>query len=109
MASAQGDYGHAHRLFLEAIQLASDIQATPQALDALLGLASVLSQTGETNHAFALLTLVRDHTASTQESKADAERLSAELLPYLSSEIAPPAQEGESDHTIDSLIGGILP
>jgi hypothetical protein len=78
------------------------------ALDALVGVASVLAQMGEPVEALALLALVREHAASTQESRASAERLCKALAAQLAAEPADPDREPEPESTISLLLKEML-
>lgn len=108
MASALEDHERAHNAFLDALQLATEIQATPMALNALVGIASVLAQMGEPVEALALLTLVREHAASTQESRASAERLCEALAAQLAAEPVDPDRGQEQESTINLLLKEML-
>jgi hypothetical protein len=71
--------------FSEALQMALNIQALPGALDALVGLASLLIKTGdaEREQALEILALALSHPASSRDNQDRAARLLAELEPLL--------------------------
>lgn len=68
---AEQDAAH---YYLEALQLGWETQAPPRMLNALVGIATLLSRSREQERAVALLALVRDHPASETVTRAKAER-----------------------------------
>lgn len=65
--------------FFEALRAAWAIRATPETLEALAGIATVLAEDNP-SQAYALATLVARHPAVTQESKDHAETLQSQLV-----------------------------
>ncbi len=67
-AVAQSHFGQAQRHFEAALTIAETLQATPQILEAQVGLASCLAHTGEPEEAMKLLTFVLEHPACSFET-----------------------------------------
>ena len=67
-----------------ALPLIMQLETTPQALEALAGMAHVQAQAGEWERALALIGLVTHHPSSYQESKDRLAGLEAELRAALS-------------------------
>ena len=87
-AAALGDDTEAGRIWREAMRIAIQTGGTPVALDALVGLASLLArraQPGDAERAFEWLVYALAHPGSTQETKSRARRLceslGAQLIP----------------------------
>ncbi len=82
---AQRQNTKAGKLYLEALQIVSEIQAIPAVLDALTGIAGIMFDEDECERALELVTLVLNHPAADGETKQRAERihtiLMVELLP----------------------------
>jgi hypothetical protein len=78
-----GDFLAARKVFLEALPMALEVQATPLALDALIGLAHLEARAGQAEQALELALCVSYHPASTQEAKERAGQLCAELAAQL--------------------------
>src|SRR5262245_57050675 len=83
---ALGEDTEAQRCFLEALRTAVAAQALPVALEALAGTAAVRVRAGASEAALELLTQILRHPSSSQETKARAEQLRAELERQLSPE-----------------------
>lgn len=83
---ALGEDTEAQRCFLEALRTAVAAQALPVALEALAGTAAVRVRAGASEAALELLTQIVGHASSSQETKARAEQLRAELECQLSPE-----------------------
>lgn len=74
-----GEADASRRAFHEALRLTMEIQAQPLTLDALVGLAALLSQEDQAEQAVRLLVLARHHPASTSETQAKAAQQLAAL------------------------------
>lgn len=76
-----GEYPVAQLSFSRALKTALDIQAVPVALEALVGIAGLLSKGEDTERerAVELLGLVLNHSAAPKDSRDSAARLLAEL------------------------------
>jgi len=79
-----GDDAEAQRCFLEGCQTTVAAQALPVALEALAGMAAVRMRAGASESALELLTQILGHPSSSQETKARAEQLRAEVERQLS-------------------------
>ncbi|MBI5033936.1 MAG: tetratricopeptide repeat protein [Chloroflexi bacterium] len=84
--TAQNDPDEAKQIFEEALKMGMEIQAVPLVLDALIGLAGLHAQAGELEQALEFSICVANHSAATQEAKARAEKLIAELTPPMSAQ-----------------------
>ena len=82
-----GDHALARQHWLEALQFAQRGNLVCRQLDALLGLAQWKVLSGKTEAALTLVKLVRDHPASEEITHRRADRLYAELVNTLSSEL----------------------
>lgn len=69
VALMTGDLSTAQKTYLDVLRSAVEAQATPIALDALLGLSRVRLQMGEPEQAYELAYHVLNHIAATQEAK----------------------------------------
>ena len=80
-ASVLGEYLVARSSFNRALKTAMDIQAVPIALEAVVGVASLLAkgEDKERERAVELLGLVLDHSAAPKSSRDSAARLLTEL------------------------------
>src|SRR5262249_20512141 len=83
---ALGDDTEAQRCFLEGFKTAVAAQALPVALEALVGMAAMRLRAGASESALELLTQILGHPSSSQETKARAEQLRAEVERQLSPE-----------------------
>jgi predicted ATPase/DNA-binding SARP family transcriptional activator/Tfp pilus assembly protein PilF len=78
VARALGEAEESRAYFREALKTAVEIEATPLALDVLVGMAMLIKD-NETEWALELLTLTSQHAASGRETRDRAARLLAEL------------------------------
>jgi tetratricopeptide (TPR) repeat protein len=112
---ALAEYGSARTHFLTALETAIEGQMTPVALDALVGLATLLTcqpgadaepaSTITNQQASQLLAFVLSHPASSQEVKDRAQRLQAELDAISSRQIAVAIQApGQARNLQEALI-----
>jgi predicted ATPase/DNA-binding SARP family transcriptional activator len=126
MTCALADYPAAKQYFLAALQLAIEGQITPIALDALVGLATLLVRQpavsenlsglpdltglGSTvkERAVELLVLVLNHPASSHEVKDKAQRLLAKLEAELPPQVIAAAQERGRARKLEEVAAEIL-
>jgi predicted ATPase/transcriptional regulator with XRE-family HTH domain len=105
---ALGDYAAARDYFVESFRTAIESQLIPHALDALVGLAEVQAHEGAGESALELLWHVLRHPASTQEAKARAERLQADLKINFTPPQIETLQEQGQGVTFEMLVEKIL-
>jgi tetratricopeptide (TPR) repeat protein len=110
LASTQSDYGSAERCFKEALSIALDLQALPELLEVLNGLAANLAKTGAAEHVIELLALIVNHPATYQHSRESAEQLLGELQGHVAPAIATAAyargQARELTELVAELVAG---
>jgi predicted ATPase len=115
---ALAEYGAAKQYFLAALQTATDAQLMPVALNALVGLATLLSHllTGEAEpgltpmkeRAGELLALVLSHPATGQEVKDKAQRLLTELQTKLPPQVIAAAHASGQTRTLEEVVAELL-
>jgi hypothetical protein len=90
--------------------MALDIQARQDIVDALVGLASLLINSGEAGreHALEILALALNHPASSRENQDRAARLLAELQPQLPAEAVKAVRTRERANTLEMLVKAAL-
>ncbi len=105
---ALGEYDDSKYYFVEALKTAREVQAAPQALLALLGLARLYSRFGHPDKAWELLTFVSQHPAIIDEVRILAGSLTSELQPRLSPEQKAEAEQRalarDLEETVDSTV-----
>jgi len=106
--TAAGDWSEAKRVYLVALQMGVEVQATSLALDALTGLAHLQARAGEAEHALELLMRVLSHSASTQEAKDRAGQLRAQLETQLTPEQIKAIQARAQAKSFDTLVAEIV-
>lgn len=106
-AAAQ-DWSEARRIFLDALRLGMELQATPLALDALIGLAHVQSEADQAEQAMELSVRVEGHAAGTQDCKDRAGRLRAALQQRLPAEEIQAAQARARANALEVRVEEIL-
>jgi tetratricopeptide (TPR) repeat protein len=106
--TAAGDWSEAERVYLDALQMAVEAQATSLALDALTGLAHLQARADRAEQALELLTYVLSHSASTQEAKDRAGQLRAQLETRLRPEQIKATQARTQAKSVDTLVAEIL-
>jgi tetratricopeptide (TPR) repeat protein len=74
-----GNETEARRIWRESLSIATNIHATPVALEALAGFANLRAKQGDSEHALELLSIVLNHPASLQVTKNRASALWSEL------------------------------
>jgi hypothetical protein len=107
-AYALGEREAAQRHFREALKIAVEIETLPVALDALVGLATLLHTGEQKERALELLIFVRQHSASSYETKGKAERLIAEIEMDLPTQVVSAARIKGRASTLEVLAEEIL-
>jgi predicted ATPase/DNA-binding SARP family transcriptional activator/Tfp pilus assembly protein PilF len=97
VARALGEDAASRGYFYQALRTAMAIQATPLALDALVGIALLIKDT-EATHAHELLVLAQQHPASGKETRDRAAGLLAELEVQ-----ARTRSRSDSQHPVDTF------
>ena len=105
---ALGNDAEAGRIWREALHIATDIHATPVALEALAGFASLQAKQGDREYALELLLIVLNHPASYQETKNRASGLRAELEAQLTSSQCEATQTHAGEKTFEAVVGDLL-
>jgi predicted ATPase/transcriptional regulator with XRE-family HTH domain len=105
---ALGNEAEAGHLWREALRIATDIHATPVALEALAGFASLQTKQGDREHALELLLIVLNHPASFQEAKNRAAQLRTKLEAQLTSQQVEAAQTRAKAKTFEAAVEEIL-
>ncbi len=94
--------------FHEALKIAVELQAMPLALEALTGLAWVLSREGGPQKALEMLAAVLRHPASDRETRERAELLLTDLQTSLSPETVATALERGAEREIEQVLEEFL-
>jgi predicted ATPase/transcriptional regulator with XRE-family HTH domain len=89
--------------FRQALQIAMRIGATPVALQALVGIATLYAKEGSTQQALELATYAWQHPSSDHQTKDRAERLHAELESDLMTEQIEAARSRAQSIKLDSI------
>lgn len=107
---ALGEREAAEQHFREALKIAMEIGTLPVAMEALVGLATLLHPGAqhEKERALELLEFVLHHSASSYETKGKAERLIAEIEEKLPAQVVSAAQKRGQGRTIESFVKEIL-
>jgi predicted ATPase/DNA-binding SARP family transcriptional activator len=92
LASGKHRHTEARDHFRQALELATQYQLAPLALDICRSVAQLLAQTEEIEQAVELLALVEQHEASTFETRKKARQFLAALTDQLPAEMAGAAQ-----------------
>jgi tetratricopeptide (TPR) repeat protein len=103
-ATASGDLGEARRIYLQALELAQEVQAVPLALDALVGLAYHYTQAGDPERVLRLCNYVLAHAASIQETKARARCLAEQAESRLTLEQVQSATNWGVGKSLEAII-----
>lgn len=101
-------YSDAEQHYLEALQTAAGIQATPLVLGGLFGVARLRRARGELEPALELTALVLHHSAIDPEDREKAKQLQAELVSELPPESVAAAQRRGRDRKLEDAVAGIL-
>ncbi|HXV96976.1 MAG TPA: tetratricopeptide repeat protein, partial [Anaerolineae bacterium] len=80
-ASDENRKAEARQFYEQALKLALKHRLAPVALDVFIGVAGLLAQRQKTHKAVELLSLVKDHPASTHETREKANQLLTTSLP----------------------------
>jgi predicted ATPase len=88
VASGEHRDAEARDYFRQALELATEHQLAPIALDVCVEVARLLAPAGKTEQAVELLTLAKQHEASTFETRNNARRLLTELMDQVQPEMA---------------------
>ncbi len=107
-AAAADDPSEAGRNYLDALQLALEVQVISLALDALTGLAQLQARAGRAEQALALSICVLSHSASTQESKDRARQLRSQLESQLTPRQVEAVQARAEVKSFDALVAEFL-
>jgi predicted ATPase/transcriptional regulator with XRE-family HTH domain len=92
VAAGKHRHAEARDYFWQALELATEHQLAPIALDVCVGVARLLALVGKTEQAVELLTLAKRHEASTFQTRNTAWQLLPKLLDQLQPETARVAQ-----------------
>jgi tetratricopeptide (TPR) repeat protein len=103
-----GNYLEAEMIYRDALQESMDSEAIPLALDALLGISNVQSQSGNIQNAFMLCINILDNPLSESETKSRAEQLLGHLETMLSSEQIKEARTTAQEKTFDWIVKQVL-
>jgi tetratricopeptide (TPR) repeat protein len=105
---ALGNDAEAERVWRESLRIAIETRATPVALEALAGFASLQAQRGNLEHALELLLMVSNHPASFQGTKDRAARLRAEVEAQLTSQQVEAAQGRAQAKSFEAVVDELL-
>jgi tetratricopeptide (TPR) repeat protein len=105
---ALGNEAEAGRVWREALRIATEIHATPVALEALAGFASLRAKQGDREHALGLLLVVLNHPASLQITKNRASALRADLEAQLTPTQVEAIQAHAADKTFEAVVEDLL-
>ncbi|GIV98517.1 MAG: hypothetical protein KatS3mg057_3174 [Herpetosiphonaceae bacterium] len=108
LACEPGDYATSTEHFDRALKVAVDIQAIPEVLSILIGIADRLVRQGATEEAIQLAAVVLSHPASYQLTKQGAENLLAQLRAELSPEVVAAAYERGSARAFEEVVAALL-
>jgi predicted ATPase/transcriptional regulator with XRE-family HTH domain len=105
---ALGTYPEAWQAFREALQTAIEAQAIPIAMEALVGLASLMAKDGATEQAVEWSVHILQHPANAKKAKDRAERLRAELESQLTPQQLETIQACVQAKTFEAVVAEIL-
>jgi len=105
---ALGNHVEAEGVWLESLRIAHEINGMPVALEALIGIAGLRAQRGETQPALELLLIVLRHPACDQEIKNRAEKLCAELEARLTPKQIASIQNHATEIDLEVIIEDLL-
>jgi predicted ATPase/transcriptional regulator with XRE-family HTH domain len=106
--AAAGDSTRARRIYLDALRLAMETQATSLALDILVRLADLQACAGEAEGALTLSLCVLSHIISTQEARTRAQQLCAQLTSQLTAQQVQTIQARVQVESLDALVTELL-
>jgi predicted ATPase len=99
-----GDLVEARRVYLEALRLSREVDASPLMLDALTGLAAIALQEGHPDQAFDVSGFVMNHRASTQKTRDRSARIHSEAGRHLQAENDRSIVERPTPQTLDAIL-----
>jgi tetratricopeptide (TPR) repeat protein len=105
---ALGKDSEAEHTWCESLRIAVDIRGTPVALEALVGLASLLAKRNDMEYALELLLMVLNHPASFQKTKNHAADLRADLEAQMTSQQVEMALARVQAKTFEDVVGELL-
>lgn len=106
--SVLGNDINAEHIWRESLRIATDIHATPVALEALIGFASLEAKRGDMEHALELLLMVLSHPASFQETRNLASNLRADLEAQLTPTLIEAIQAHAGEKTFEAVVEDLL-
>lgn len=101
---ASGDLSEAEKIYLRGLRVAKEAQSMPLMLDALIGLAQLNAQIGETERALELMYFILNHPYSTQETKDLASGLILETEVLLTGPQVQEIKSGVSGTSIEEIL-----
>jgi predicted ATPase len=108
VAAAVGQYPAANATFADALKLAMEIEATPLAMEVLLGMAGLLIKTNQSDRALDILELVLKHPASSRDTQDKAAHLLTELEPQRPAEAIKKPGATNQIKTLESVVEALL-
>ncbi|MFQ5740921.1 MAG: tetratricopeptide repeat protein [Acidobacteriota bacterium] len=102
------EYEESRRYFLKSFRSAAEIQAIPQALTALMGMARLLAHDGSKGRAWELLVFIVNHPKVNDEAKLQARDLMNRLRLELAPEALMKAEERGRGKEFESLVKEVL-
>jgi predicted ATPase/transcriptional regulator with XRE-family HTH domain len=103
-AMLAGDFLEARKYYQDALQLSIEAQATPIALDAILGLGELQAQTGKPENALLLCAYILQHPSSEHDTKSRAEELWGTLEPQISPEQVVASRSQAKGVSMDAIV-----
>ncbi len=103
-AMMEGNLTEAGKKYLKALRISFDAQSIPIALDSLLGLAHLQSQSGNTESALELSYHVLNHPSITQEMKDRAIEVSNEARKSLTDTKVHAIEEEALNRTLEEIV-----
>ncbi len=108
VACALGEHQDAGHYFRQALEIGMEIEALPVALYALVGMARLLSETGDKQRAIELLALTLSHPASDKDTRGRAEKLPSELESQLPADVVAHAREAGASKDFEQEVANLL-
>jgi tetratricopeptide (TPR) repeat protein len=103
-----GDFVEARRVYLEALRLSKEADASPLMLDALTGLAQLSLQAGESEKAYRIAQAVLNHTLGTRETMDRAELIIRSAQKCLDDEQIRAMRTRLGIESLDEVVNAIL-
>ncbi|MDX1523898.1 MAG: tetratricopeptide repeat protein, partial [Anaerolineae bacterium] len=100
---ALDDLDASQKYYEESLEIAVDVDALPQALAALAGIAGILARAGQPSRAGEILSVVLNHPASNEETRQRAKKILNNLV---TNATAPPIEA--STKTFEKIVADIL-